>query len=208
MKSKTSATGPTRSYQMTARAKAAAETAERILDAAMASFSTDLFDEVTLDSIAGAAGVTVQTVIRRFGSKEGLFAAVAERESARIVAERDPGSSDGATMGSAVRALVAHYESDGQTVLNLLRQEERFPLIAKAMAQGRQEHEKWVREQCAQTLGNTTGAQRRLRLEAAVAATDLYVWKLLRLDRGLTQGEVEKTMLMLLESLEKTTEGH
>lgn len=189
---------------MKARARAAEETGERILDAAMNAFSTGLFDEVTLDSIAEAAGVSVQTVIRRFGSKEDLFATIAERESDRIVADREPDPSGPATMSSAIHALVGHYETDGRTVLNLLKQEDRFPLIAEAMSRGRREHREWVERHCAVVLENTTGVERRLRLEAAIAATDLYLWKLLRLDRGLTQREVEKTMLMMLDGLRGT----
>lgn len=189
---------------MKARARAAAETGERILEAAKTAFSTGLFDEVTLDAIAEAAGVSVQTVIRRFGSKEDLFAAIAERESQRIVAEREPDPSGPATMSSAIHALVTHYESDGRTVLNLLRQEDRFPLIAESMTRGREEHEEWVTRHCAPVLENTTGDERRLRLEAAIAATDLYLWKLLRLDRSLTQREVERTMLMMLDGLNET----
>ena len=64
---------PTRAYRMTARAEAAEETGRRIKEAAYALFSTRLFASVTLQEIADQAGVTLQTVLRRFGSKEDLF---------------------------------------------------------------------------------------------------------------------------------------
>ena len=198
----------TRSYQMTVRAQLAAETGERILSAAMDHFSRSQFDAVTLAEIAADAGVTMQTVIRRFGSKEELFEAVAERETARILAEREPEADDLPTMAAAVRTLVAHYETDGATVLNLLSQEHRSPTVAKIIARGRQAHRDWVATHCQPALGPSWGAARRRRLVAAIAATDIYIWKLLRLDLGLSPGEVEKTMMALLEGLEATKGGN
>ncbi|MFL5885485.1 MAG: helix-turn-helix domain-containing protein, partial [Thermoleophilaceae bacterium] len=62
-----------RPYRMTARAEAAAATGERILEAAAELFHARPFDEVTLEDVARRAGVSSQTVIRRYGSKEGLF---------------------------------------------------------------------------------------------------------------------------------------
>ena len=189
---------------MVARATAVAETEQRILDSAVRWFSTSLFDEVTLERIANDAGVTVQTVIRRFGSKEGLFAAAGEREGARIVEEREPDRGDGSTMEAAIHSLVAHYEADGGTVLNFLRQESRLPLIADTVVQGRDVHEAWVVKHCRPVLEGLRGAARKRQLMAAIAATDIYVWKLLRLDRGLNQRDVEKAMLALLGGLERT----
>jgi AcrR family transcriptional regulator len=187
---------------MTVRAQLAAETGERILSAAMDHFSHSQFDAVTLAEIAEDAGVTMQTVIRRFRSKEELFEAVAERETARILAERHPDGDDLPTMAAAVRTLVAHYETDGATVLNLLSQEHRSPAVAKIIARGRQAHRDWVATHCRPLLGPGRGAARLRRLVAAIAATDVYIWKLLRLDLGLSPGEVEKTMMALLEGLE------
>lgn len=194
----------TRPYDMTERARAAAATGKRILDAARNRFSTMTFDQVTLNDVADDAGVTVQTVIRRFGSKEDLFTYLAERESARILAEREPGGSTDGSLEAALQTLVDHYERDGETVLNLLAQESRFPMIAEVVASGRDFHEKWVEEHCRSVLEGAKGKELGRRLQAAVAATDIYTWKLLRLDRGLSRDEVIKTMRILLEGLEKT----
>lgn len=193
---------------MTTRAQLTAETGERILSAAKDRFSHSQFEAVTLAEIAADADVTMQTVIRRFGSKEELFEAVAERETARILAEREPDGDDLPTMAAAVRALVAHYETDGATVLNLLSQEHRSPTVAKIVARGRQAHRDWVATHCQPVLGPARGAAHRRRLVAAIAATDVYIWKLLCLDLGLSPGEVEKTMLALLEGLEPAKGGN
>lgn len=186
---------------MTARARSVAETGERILDAARERFSRMAFDDVTLKDIAGDSEVSVQTVIRRFGSKENLFTLLGEREGARIRAEREPLSPDGVTMETAVETLVGHYERDGEMVLNLLAQESRFPLIAEAVSAGRKEHERWVEKHFPSLFAGTGDPDRKLKIEAAIAATDLYVWKLLRLDRGLSRSETEKTIVSLLGGL-------
>ncbi len=185
---------------MTARARSTAETGERILDAARERFSRMAFDDVTLNDIAEASAVSVQTVIRRFGSKENLFTLLGEREGSRIRAEREPLGPD-VSMESAVQTLVGHYERDGEMVLNLLAQESRFPLIAEAVSAGRKEHERWVEKHFPSLFAGTGNPDRELKLEAAIAATDLYVWKLLRLDRGLSRSETEKTIVTLLGGL-------
>ena len=59
-----------RAYRMGARAEAAERTAERIQSAAIGLFRSRPFSEVTLQAIADKAEVTLQTVLRRFGSKE------------------------------------------------------------------------------------------------------------------------------------------
>ena len=79
----------TREYRQSARAAAAAQTATDILDAAFRLYWHTPIEELTLALVAENAGVTVQTVIRRFGSKDELIAALAERERDRVVASRE-----------------------------------------------------------------------------------------------------------------------
>ena len=77
-----------RSYHMTARAEAAEQTERNILAAAVALWREHSPEQITLAMIAERSGVTVQTVIRRFGSKEGVIAACIERDAAGLHAER------------------------------------------------------------------------------------------------------------------------
>src|SRR5258708_39552662 len=71
------------------RAVAAAETADRILDAGEEIFWDRPTDQISLEEVARRAGVTVQTVIRRFGGKAGLFGAGAERGAERVRQQRE-----------------------------------------------------------------------------------------------------------------------
>ncbi|MBI5310173.1 MAG: TetR family transcriptional regulator [Actinobacteria bacterium] len=78
-----------RPYSMTQRAAAANATAERILDAAVETFM-ESFD-LPLREVARRAGVTEQTVIRRFGGKQQLLelADARQRGSLRVAARNN-----------------------------------------------------------------------------------------------------------------------
>lgn len=62
-----------------ARAEQAARTRDRILDAAHELFVACGYEDTTMQAIADRAGVAVQTVYFRFGTKAGLLAEVESR---------------------------------------------------------------------------------------------------------------------------------
>src|SRR4051794_10314034 len=100
----------TRPYCQTARAESAAATGRRIVDVFLKQLSEQWYDEIKLDHVADDAGVTVQTVVRRFGGKAGLLAA-AVREMGRRAKDRratPPGD-----LEQLVRNLVGDYEQAG-----------------------------------------------------------------------------------------------
>ena len=68
----------TRAYEQKARAEAAAETRKRILDAVIDRLRKAPAKRVSVDAVANAAGVSRSTVYLVFGSRAGLFDAVAE----------------------------------------------------------------------------------------------------------------------------------
>jgi AcrR family transcriptional regulator len=190
---------PTRAYQKKARARAEEQTGEAILDAAWRAFSSEPFDRVTLQQIAGESGVTVQTVIRRFGSKEDLFSHLAEREGERIIADREVPEQKG--LEAALTALIQHYERDGDTIINLLSQEHLFEPVRDIVKRGRRVHCEWVERHCRHLLDGLSGAEHKQTLLAAIAATDLSTWKLLRRDYGLKPEAVAAVMIQLLNGI-------
>ncbi len=184
---------------MSARADAVRQTGERILAASSARFRTALFDEVTLDQIAADAGVTVQTVIRRFGSKEGIISALGELWNAEIKGQRS--QAPVGDLGGAVANLLDNYEANGDVLMHLLRQEHRVPTYAAFAAGGRTFHIEWCAEVFAPWLDDRSGADRK-RLDAQlVAICDLYTWHLLRRQQGLTQRQTGAAVLELLEGI-------
>jgi AcrR family transcriptional regulator len=188
-----------RTYRMVARADAAEATGERILEAARRLFKELLYDQVSLKQVADQAGVTVQTVIRRFGSKEDLFAAVAQRRSSQIREQRDQAPAGDAD--EAVRIVVDSYERWGDEQLHLMAQERRTEAMAAAVASGRRYHRAWVERVFAPSLGGLPAQQRKRRTAELVAVTDLYTWRIFRRDLGLSRDETEAAVRDLVERL-------
>jgi AcrR family transcriptional regulator len=192
-----------RPYRMTARAEAAAETGERILSAVTELFWERPADQIVLRDVADRAGVSVQTVIRRFGGREALLAAAGERQLRATEAERTVPVGD---VEAAVSALQDHYEHQGAGVLRLLAAEESSPMLAEFAERGRRLHRKWCDNAFAPFLAHLAGVERDRRLAQVVAVCDVYTWKLLRLDSGLSRHQTHLATAELLEPL-LTTQG-
>lgn len=192
-------TEPTRPYRMAARAQSTAATGERVLDAAIELFWERPTDQIALDQVASRAGVTVQTVIRRFGGKDALIAAAAERESARVAQQRDR-APVGDVVG-AVLVLVEHYELTGDRVLKLLAEEERIPGLRIIADRGRALHRDWCARVFAPALEGRVGVEQRRRMAQLVAVCDVYTWKLLRRDAHLSRRQTTLAMVELLTPL-------
>lgn len=193
-----------RVYRKSARAESERATAEAILSAARNAFQSDPFDRVTLRRIAEESGVTEQTVVRRFGSKVGLFNAFVERERPRILASRE--SKPQAGVPAAIEKLVDHYENDGDLILNLVAQEHRLEAIRRIVAEGRETHRSWVETHCAHVLRTVEGDPRELAVAAVIAATDLGTWKLLRRDLGHSKEDVVSIMSELIAGIERRSQ--
>ena len=190
-----------RGYRMIARAVSSAATGERILDAALEMFWELPTDQISLDEVARRAGVSVQTVIRRFGGKDGLVAAAAERESAAIRRQRDQAPAGDVTV--AVQVLVEHYEVFGDRVLRMLAEQERVPALRQIVDGGRALHRDWCTRVFAAALAGRAPTVRRRRLAQLVAICDVYVWKLLRRDAGLSRRQTELAIVELLTPILK-----
>ncbi len=191
-----------RPYRMTARADSAARTADDILAAAVGLWRERTLDEVTLKSIADRAGVSVQTVIRRFGSRDGVFAACVEGDPAGILAVRD--QAPVGDVAGALRVLLGHYERDGDAVLRTLMLEDKLEAARAIAERGRAAHRDWCARVFAPYLPPPDDAGYGTRLDAYVAATDLSLWKLLRRDLGRSAIDAERALRALLDGLVTT----
>jgi AcrR family transcriptional regulator len=175
----------TRKYTMGARAQAVEETRQRIVAALVTLAGERPFTEISLDDIATGAGVSVQTVLRRFGSKDRLFADAMESAIADVADERRTPPGD---VGAAVRTVVDHYEQRGRASLLLLAQEAHDEVARKATDLGKAMHLTWVRDAFAPATDDEAV------LDLLVVATDVYAWKLLRLDRGHSRALTERRL--------------
>jgi len=188
-----------RPYRMVARAANVVATGERILDAAVEAFWERPSDQISLDDVAWRSGVSVQTVIRRFRGKDGLLAAAIERESERVRRQRDPTAVTDAV--GAVAQLVTHFEAMGDRVLRMLAEETRIPALRHVVDGGRRAHRNWCKRVFASELAGLGVARRRRRVAQLVAVCDVYTWKLLRRDAGLSRKETHLAVLELLKPL-------
>ncbi len=188
-----------RPYRMKARADAAAATGQRILDAAVEVFWERPTVEISLEEVGRRAGVSVQTIIRRFGGKAGLLAAGGAREGSRIQAQRNqaaPGD-----VAGAVSALVEHYEDFGDRVVRMLAEEEKVPALTPIIDNGRKVHRNWCARMFADALHRRSGIDRERLLAQLIAVCDVYTWKLLRRDAGLSRRQTELAIGELLNGL-------
>lgn len=185
-----------RKYDMSTRQQAKYATRDAIINAAIDAFMAERSFAVTLPAIAERANVTVKTVLRHFGNRETLVEAAWSQAFADVMAERTPPPDDPA---GALRVLLAHYERRGQMVLAMLA-DENDPRAQRMNNIGRLAHREWVEQVFADSLPQPPDARARL-VDVLVVATDVYAWKLLRLDRGLSVDDVRDRMLLMTDAL-------
>jgi AcrR family transcriptional regulator len=189
----------TRPYRMQARAAAVEEATERILDAAEELFWQNPSRPVAMNAVAAHAGVSVHSIIRRFGGQEGVFEAAAARSVARVSEQRD--DADASDLADVVRALVEHYEQFGDRALALIAAEQASPSVKQMADVGRRYHVAWCERMFATALSRRPGADRRRLLAQLVAICDVYTWLLLRRQRGLSRRETARALTEMIEPL-------
>jgi AcrR family transcriptional regulator len=191
--------GGKRPYRMGARAESTAATGEKILDAAELSFFESDGEEPTLADVAERSGVTVQTVLRRFGSRGGVLTAAVARMAARVSLQR--GAAPVGDPAGAVKNLIDHYEEVGDKVVRMLEESSRNKAIRQLTQLGFAYHREWCKRVFAPTLEALDPAERALRTAQLVAVTDVHVWKLLRRDQRLGRERTERAMFEMVEPL-------
>lgn len=128
-----------RSYTLGARADTMLSTREHIVRAAMRLLFDNYYEDVTLAEIARSAGVSHQTVLNHFSSKEGVALAVAELLTTETTDERDraaPGD-----VAGAIRILVGEYERFGDANARWAAASDRLGSLAAALEAARDSHQ-------------------------------------------------------------------
>jgi len=190
----------TRKYDMGTREQAKTATRDAIIEAAIGAFMAERSFAITLPAVAQRADVTVKTVLRHFGSREALIDAAWAEAYDVVMAERRPPPDD---PEAALHVLIAHYERRGDMVLAVLA-DENDPRAARMNSAGRLAHREWVEEVFADRLPDRTAERTRL-IDVLVVATDVYAWKLLRLDREMSVDDVHDRMLLMTDAVLTST---
>jgi AcrR family transcriptional regulator len=187
----------TRTYDMASRDAAKSATRDAIVRAAIETFMTERTFAITLASVAESAGVTVKTILRHFGSREALIDVAWSQVFDEVLAERKAPPNDPEI---ALDVLIDHYERRGDMALNMIAEEKIDPRARRMADRGREFHRAWVEEVFGARLPKRPAERSRL-LDALVVATDVYSWKLLRVDRKLSVQDVHDRMLLMVNAI-------
>jgi AcrR family transcriptional regulator len=185
-----------RSYDMSTRSEAKSATRDAIIKAAVDTFVTERSWAITLPVVADRAGVTVKTVLRHFGNREGLIDAACSQSFQETAAERAP-TGDAEV---ALSLLIAHYERRGDVALILSNAGDDDARLRGMADSGRLLHRGWVEEVFSARLPESRSERSRV-IDVLVVATDVYAWKLLRRDRGLSVENVRDRLHFMIEAI-------
>lgn len=189
-----------RAYRQAVRARQTRANADRIVDTAVRLIKTTRRTaDITLDDVSRESGLTVRTILRRFGSRDGVLEAAfaqIKTEFEGLRAPTPPGDVDG-----ALTSLLNQYERIGDLNMRALAQEDQLPLLRRALTEARRIHRAWLEEVFAPDLTDLPRREREGRCIALYAATDVYLWKLLRRDLHLDRRRTEQTFRRLVRGV-------
>jgi AcrR family transcriptional regulator len=186
------ASGP-RAYRQVARAQALEQTRDALLDAAETTFFAGRWQEAPLEEIAATAGVTKQTLLRHFGSKDGLREQAMARALERVHDQR--WAAPTRDVAGAVANLLDHYAAVGERAMLISRLPARGDGTPDEVgATSRQLHYDWVDHAFGTWLADLPDPARARRRAALIALCDVQAWWLLSHDLGLSRAEVQATL--------------
>jgi AcrR family transcriptional regulator len=190
---------PRRPYRQVARAQARQRTRDELIAAAQSEFLAGRWEEASLEAIAATARVTKQTLLRHFGSKDGLLEHALQQGYDEVRAQRFNAPSG--DVAGAVDNLLEHYERWGEQALRIGAVEGLGGVAVEAGGRARQLHYDWVEHAFGSALA-LLGAKDRGRCRAAlIALCDVHTWWLLSHDLELPRAEVRATLINAVESL-------
>ena len=151
---------------------------------------------MSLNEIAQAAAISHQTVLNHCGSKAGVLLAAGELFSEQVRdLEDDAVAGD---VASVVRTTCRRYEALGDTNARwaaISRGRPRSPTASPGPARV----QSWLQDMLGELMpGDDEPDERRRVLLGLHAALDVFTWKLLRRDLGLSQEQTEQQLTDLV----------
>jgi AcrR family transcriptional regulator len=184
-----------RSYTQVARAEAQERNRDALIDAAAEAFFSGRWEQVSLTEMAVSAGVTKQTLLRHFGSKQQLLEQMLERGYDQVRDQRWAAPTD--DVPGAVDNLLDHYERFGDRAMAIGSGVN--PAVAELGRAARQMHYDWVDYVFGEWLRRKRGQLRTRCRIALIALCDVQVWWLWSHDLGLTRAQVRATLIQAIE---------
>ena len=187
-----------RTYTKVARAEAEEQTRAALIAAADEAFLSGPWDRVSLESIAQSAGVTKQTLLRHFRSKDGLLEQTLRRAIPQVEKQRLSAPTD--DIPGAVDNLLDHYEQRGGRAMRSTNLDVGGPLADLAQL-SRQFHYDWIDHAFGRWLAPASPDERARLRAALIAICDVQSWWILSHDLGLSRAEVRGTLILCIRRL-------
>ena len=191
----------TREYKQVERAKAQERTREALIAAATDEFFEGNWLKTSLDSLSRRAGVTRQTLLRHFGSKDGLLMQSLMRGASQVRDQR--WSTPTTDIPGAVENVIEHYEEWGERSVRIGAWQRGPTVLALFANAARQIHYDWVEHAFAPWLEPLDDETRARRQATLIVLCDVQTWWILSNDLGLPRREVHA---ILTEQIERTLE--
>jgi AcrR family transcriptional regulator len=188
-----------RPYRQVARARAQQQTRDALIAAAESEFLAGRWGAASLEAIAASAGVTKQTLLRHFGSKDGLLERALEQGYNEVREQRFAAPVD--DVAGAVDNLLDHYERWAERALRIGAVEAVGGVAAEIGRSARQLHHDWVEHAFGSSLRVLSAKDRGRRRAALIALCDVHTWRLLSHDLELPRAEVRATLIDAIERL-------
>jgi len=155
--------------------------------------------DITLEKVAKEAGVTTKTILRKFESKEGLTNESLSYLAAEIETERT--TTKVGDIDDILKALLSNYEKMGEAAIRTINLESELEIARQIGAKGRALHRDWCIRMFASYLPNEKSIDYEIQLTSFIAATEIYLWKLMRKDLKLSKEKTFSIFKNLVEGL-------
>ena len=155
----------------------------------------------TLDSLSHKAGVTRQTLLRHFGSKDGLLMQSLMRGASQVRDQR--WSTPTTDIPGAVDNVIEHYEQWGERSVRIGAWQRGPTVLALFANAARQIHYDWVEHAFARWLERFDDQTRAERQAILVVLCDVQTWWILSNDLGLSRRKVHA---ILTDQIERALE--
>jgi AcrR family transcriptional regulator len=187
-----------RTYTKVARAEAEQQTRAALIAAADEAFLSGPWEQASLESIAQSAGVSKQTLLRHFGSKDRLLEQTLRLAIPQVKKQRFSAPTD--DIPGAIDNLLDHYEERGGRAMRSTNLDVGGPLAELAQL-SRQFHYDWIDYAFGRWLAPVPSAERARLRGALIAICDVQSWWILAHDLGLSRAEVRATLIICIRRL-------
>jgi AcrR family transcriptional regulator len=190
-----------RAYTQVARAEAQERNRDALIDAAAQAFFSGRWEQMSLTEMSVSAGVTKQTLLRHFGSKQGLLEQMLQRGYDQVRDQRWAAPTD--DLAGAVDNLLDHYEQFGERSLAIGSGVGANPAVAELGRVARQLHYDWIDHAFGHWLNRKRGNSRIRCRASLIALCDVQAWWIWSHDLGLARADVRATLIQVLQTLLK-----